>query len=403
MPPIARIGSRLRRTDGCQTRTGSHVWSVRRFLSGNHRVPRQVGARGTAAVSQPRRPSRASPQHARRPSRASPQHARRPSRASPQHARRPSRASPQHARRPSRASPQHARSQAHASRAQARSRQKAAKATKASCEEASSEEARRLVPTTPQPESSQRERSEAQNARIRDTAKWLVGSFAAVGAALLAGVQLSNLGKLPACIGDKGCGRFWLALLALVLGLAGVGWAIWLAAKVMTRSRRSVDELKDEYEDQGSHVRRYFDGNKSYLQGFKGFDDLIDQESLKYGEFDRLSAEFDKATAAEQEQLVGELDAKAAELDDLLARSDAVISVADQVSFSTYFRDRALRGIMIAALVAGLGLACLRGPPTQGSLRFPRLRFLGPISRDPTLLVRISAISENAKRRLLRS
>ena len=35
--------------------------------------------------------------------------------------------------------------------------------------------------------------------RIRDAGKWLIGASAAVGAALIAGSQLSDIGSLPLC------------------------------------------------------------------------------------------------------------------------------------------------------------------------------------------------------------
>ena len=43
------------------------------------------------------------------------------------------------------------------------------------------------------------QRLQAQDDAIREAAKWLVGSFAAVGAALIAGSQLSSIGHLPVC------------------------------------------------------------------------------------------------------------------------------------------------------------------------------------------------------------
>jgi hypothetical protein len=41
------------------------------------------------------------------------------------------------------------------------------------------------------------QRLDAQGDKIREAAKWVVGSFAAVGAALIAGSQLSSIGKIP--------------------------------------------------------------------------------------------------------------------------------------------------------------------------------------------------------------
>ena len=56
---------------------------------------------------------------------------------------------------------------------------------------------------------------------MRATAKWIIGTAAAVGAALLGGAPLAAIGKI------HGFGSAAEAFGGLTLGLAGVGWAIW--------------------------------------------------------------------------------------------------------------------------------------------------------------------------------
>jgi hypothetical protein len=56
---------------------------------------------------------------------------------------------------------------------------------------------------------------------MRTTAKWIIGAAAAVGAALLGGGPLTAVGKV------HGAGSAAIAFAGLVIGLAGVGWAIW--------------------------------------------------------------------------------------------------------------------------------------------------------------------------------
>jgi hypothetical protein len=72
--------------------------------------------------------------------------------------------------------------------------------------------------------------------RIRKTAQWMIGAFAAVGAALIAGTQLSSIGALDGW-------RLALAFLAVPLALAGVALAVWAAAAVAQMSRVSLVEL----------------------------------------------------------------------------------------------------------------------------------------------------------------
>lgn len=58
-------------------------------------------------------------------------------------------------------------------------------------------------------------------ADMRTTAKWIIGAAAAVGAALLGGGPLTAVGKVH----DLGSAA--IAYAGLVVGLGGVGWAIW--------------------------------------------------------------------------------------------------------------------------------------------------------------------------------
>lgn len=64
--------------------------------------------------------------------------------------------------------------------------------------------------------------------RLRETAKWLIVSFAAVGGVVVAGSQLSDLGTL-----DTGTGRFWIALLGALVALGGVTAAIGFIGQVL--------------------------------------------------------------------------------------------------------------------------------------------------------------------------
>lgn len=84
----------------------------------------------------------------------------------------------------------------------------------------------------------------------RETAKWVLAAFAGVGALLVAGLRLSDLGRLAA---DSG--RLGIALLSLLTALCFVGWAILRAARVIgvpfltlhelnARRRRAIREAR---------------------------------------------------------------------------------------------------------------------------------------------------------------
>lgn len=62
---------------------------------------------------------------------------------------------------------------------------------------------------------------------MRAAAKWILAAAAAVGAALLGGAPLAAVGKV------HGTAHIVLAYLGLVIGLTGVGWAIWHTAEAL--------------------------------------------------------------------------------------------------------------------------------------------------------------------------
>jgi hypothetical protein len=82
----------------------------------------------------------------------------------------------------------------------------------------------------------------AANQRLRDTAKWLLTSFAAVGAILVGGLQLSSIGKLTSESPD---GRIWATLVGIGVAALGVAIAIGFMSSVLAphlNSFRSADK-----------------------------------------------------------------------------------------------------------------------------------------------------------------
>ena len=80
------------------------------------------------------------------------------------------------------------------------------------------------------------------NNRIREAAKWLVASAAAVGAAMLAGSQLSRIGELevglPVTVEHA---RLWVALVGAGLGLVAVVYTIWTAVQILLPKQGPTD------------------------------------------------------------------------------------------------------------------------------------------------------------------
>jgi hypothetical protein len=200
------------------------------------------------------------------------------------------------------------------------------------------------------------ERTYAQDQQIRDAAKWLVGSFAAVGAALIAGSQLSSIGKLPACAPSSvGCARLWVAVLGAVLALVGVVWAVWIGVGLLAPIRLQVGDLKAQWKP-GQPIYDYFKQNPSQLQDFGDFEDLERQENAAYARFDELNAQLIEAEGTRREELSQDLDDAEVILNDVLARSDDVVTIANHIEYVHTFRKVALGRLIRAAALAAVGI-----------------------------------------------
>jgi hypothetical protein len=106
---------------------------------------------------------------------------------------------------------------------------------------------------------------EDAKADARAAAKWLIGSFAGVGAVLVSGVGLSS-------IGDLGGVRLGLAIFAFVVGVAGVIVAVTAVADVLTPAPVTLKELAERQRrrNEGGGEDRlveYLEGDPSFFQG----------------------------------------------------------------------------------------------------------------------------------------
>lgn len=79
--------------------------------------------------------------------------------------------------------------------------------------------------------------------KIRDAAKWLIAAAAAVGAAMIAGSQLSSIGELD--LGE----RFAGAVAGAVVALAAVTYVLWQSVRVLVPVAVSLQELERIWND----------------------------------------------------------------------------------------------------------------------------------------------------------
>ena len=200
------------------------------------------------------------------------------------------------------------------------------------------------------------QRLEAKDNQIREAAKWLVASFAAVGAALIAGSQLSSIGELPVCRPDSiECSRLWIAMAGAVASLLGVVWAVWTGVGLLAPLRLQLSDLKKQWRP-GTPIFDYFQANQSQLQGFANPEDMEAQIIEASATFDRLNAELAASEGARREALDKELDDADLLFKDILGRSDDVVTIANHVEYVHFFRGRALMRLFAAAAIAAVGI-----------------------------------------------
>jgi hypothetical protein len=101
--------------------------------------------------------------------------------------------------------------------------------------------------------------------RIRESAKWLIVSFAAVGAILAAGLQIANIGEL------RGLRLTW-AIGGLAAVILGVVIAIRAAGGVVTQSFVSLGWLSQQASDHPAMDG--VEGDRGLLGGFESVDAL---------------------------------------------------------------------------------------------------------------------------------
>jgi hypothetical protein len=91
--------------------------------------------------------------------------------------------------------------------------------------------------------------------QIRETAKWLLTTFGAIGALLVAGTQLSD-------IADTEGGKLALALFGAVLALGGVAIVIWVTGRVLSPQRVGLDDITNT-----SNVGKWAAADPGLLKG----------------------------------------------------------------------------------------------------------------------------------------
>jgi hypothetical protein len=185
--------------------------------------------------------------------------------------------------------------------------------------------------------------------RIRESAKWLLVSFAAVGATLIAGLSLTNIGGLS---NDGPHDRLTWAILGITLGVLGVVVAIAAASSVVTKSFVTLKWLGEQ--SQNKPPRADIEGDTALLGGYETVDQLKSAyDDAMADRLTKMKASYDdpadtgKRTPAENAEawaiLLGQI----------------VRHVVDQASFERVRASYGLArwGILLGAAISAVGIA----------------------------------------------
>lgn len=182
--------------------------------------------------------------------------------------------------------------------------------------------------------------------QIREVVKWLIGGFAAVGVALAAGSQLSDIGSLEGL-------RLAAAFAAVFLTLVGISLAIGFAVKVLTPAPAGLRRLA--LEEDTSEVGKAIADDPSLLLGHGG--------SIK--EFEERRKAALKGEDEAWERFDAKPDDKALQAKALKATADRerieeamtwLFSFARYTEASRSFKN-SLRAMFAAAALAAIGIA----------------------------------------------
>lgn len=191
--------------------------------------------------------------------------------------------------------------------------------------------------------------------RIRGSAQWLLGAFAAVGALLAAGLQIASIGDLDT---DDGW-RFWVAFAGIAIAVIGIVVAVAAAATVSTKSEVSLPWL---VQNCNSEAAKMVQADSALRQGLSTPElrERLDATATAAGStFEQIVQLGDPGNDPDKKQKAAELreayTQQTAELDRLLRIRTNVLDVASFYRVKEAFDDAKAR-MVGGALAAALGI-----------------------------------------------
>jgi hypothetical protein len=133
---------------------------------------------------------------------------------------------------------------------------------------------------------------QAGNDQIRKTATWLIGALAAVAAILLAGSQVSSIGKLPA---DGVTGRLTVAGLSAALAIGTVVYSIYRLTLVLAPVTTPLRDLRTEAGKPNSQIVDIATSDTGLTAGYPTIKALLDKYDKEREQRLTIRAEHQKA------------------------------------------------------------------------------------------------------------
>jgi hypothetical protein len=206
---------------------------------------------------------------------------------------------------------------------------------------------------------------------IRDSAKWTLGAFGAVGALLIAGVQFGGVGKLEAP--DR-----WWALGGALFGLVGVMWAIvgvgsLLRPRAWTMSGLAAAQASDP-------ARKELATKPELLSGYHDVQTLWTDYSAALDAYGCALRDWSTAVGDERKAKEDLAETAARDVGPFAGISRRVLLWANHFSLLAAFDDVQRRHIIPGAALALIGLVIFTLETTSPALP------VGPDLSNVTLL-----------------
>ena len=239
---------------------------------------------------------------------------------------------------------------------------------------------------------------QSANERIRDAAKWLIAASAAVGAILVAGSQLSSIGRL------QPGPRLWVAIAGAVLALWGVVAAIWTAVRLMLPVQVTLQDVQARWERWRDDARgfrawrqrvqmpdvAFFKRNRVFLGGVDAPQVLTDayEDAATAVKAARDAAAAPPQGRGKRRPAAGKPTLEELEL--VQRRADANLRIATQYArhhwLAGQFRRVLPRLLLYATMTAvGIGLFAWAANPGLSTVRLEGTTLNGAVLRDADL------------------